>query len=63
MTKSQQAIALAMMYPELKGFGGKPFQNRLSQARLVLRHSPELARAVLSGAKSINTALAEITKR
>jgi hypothetical protein len=62
MTKGQQVMAVAMMYPEPeKGGKGKrsriqegldeprkTFQNRLSQARTVLAHSPDLAQAQAS---------------
>src|ERR1700688_2523176 len=70
MTKGQQVMAVAMMYPEPeKGGKGKrsriqegldeprkTFQNRLSQARTVLAHSSDLAQAVLAGSKFLDAA-------
>jgi hypothetical protein len=57
MTKGQQAMALAMIYPEAdkRGRGNKGkaelnsdfSQKRLSQARTVLRHSRKLSEAVV----------------
>src|ERR1700693_2005647 len=61
LTKGQQAMAVAMVYPvPEKGGKGKrsriqevldeprkTFQNRLSQARIVFAYSPDLAQAVL----------------
>jgi ParB-like nuclease domain len=75
MTKSQQVMAVAMMYPEPeKGGKGKrsriqegldeprkTFQNRLSQARTVLAHS-HLAQAVLAGSKFLDAAYDEARK-
>jgi hypothetical protein len=40
----------------------KTFQNRLSQARTVLAHSPDLAQAVLAGSKLLDAAYDEATK-
>jgi ParB-like nuclease domain len=65
LTKGQQAMAVAMVYPvPEKGGKGKrsriqegldeprkTFQNRLSQARIVFAYSPDLAQAVLAGSK------------
>lgn len=64
LTKAQQAMALAMIYPEPeKGGRGKrsqiqegfneprkTTQNRLSQARAILRYSKPLAEQVIAGA-------------
>lgn len=71
LTKGQQAMALAMIYPEAeKGGRGKRSGNlkeslgfsamRLSQARAVLRHSEKLAKAVLQGVTPLDQALEEI---
>src|ERR1035438_5099514 len=60
MSKGQQAMAVAMMYPEpaktkRKGSGSLDSKElgisgaRLSQARTVLAYSTDLARAVLAG--------------
>src|ERR1017187_624177 len=76
MTKGQQVMAVAMMYPEPeKGGKGKrsriqegldeprkTFQNRLSQARTVLAHSSDLAQAVLAGSKFLDAAYDEARK-
>jgi len=61
LTKGQQAMALAVIYPEPeKGGRGKRSENsketlgfstmRLSQARAILRHSREMAQSVLADA-------------
>lgn len=76
LTKGQQAMALAMIYPETTpgkrtqgsattlSVSNKVSTARLSQARLVLRHSAdELVPLVLSGAISFDKALAEIQQR
>lgn len=73
MTKGQQAIAHAMIYPdpkrgmhsELSGSTRNSFDKaHLSRARAVLRASPdELAPQVLSGALTLDKAHAEVTKR
>ena len=68
MTKGQQAMAFAMVYPEPeKGGRGKKSliikefnQGRVSQARTVLRHSRKLSEAVIAGTISLNDALAKI---
>jgi hypothetical protein len=76
MSKSQKAMALAMIYPEPeKGGRGKlsqiqegfdeprkTVQNRLSQARAVLRHSFALAGEVTSGRLSLDAALERVRK-
>jgi len=68
LTKGQQAMAVAMVYPvPEKGGKGKrsriqegldeprkTFQNRLSQARIVFAYSPDLAQAVLAGSKFLD---------
>lgn len=70
LTKGQRAMALAMLYPD-GGIGGRgkrgnPAENagfserRLQHARLILRHSPPLAKAVLSGTTSIDLALGTV---
>jgi hypothetical protein len=70
LTKGQQAMALASMYPEPeKGGRGKKgqlktvtekvtvSQNRITQARFILKHTPELGKAVLDGDVSFDEAL------
>lgn len=67
LTKGQQAMALAMIYPEpdKRGRGNKGkaaetsdfSQKRLSQARSVLRHSQALAEDVIAARKSLDAAL------
>jgi ParB-like nuclease domain len=63
LTKGQQAMAVAMVYPvpEQGGRGKKKTMDetstlfspkRLQLARTVLAHSPDLAQAVLAGSKS-----------
>jgi hypothetical protein len=73
LTKGQQAMAVAMIYPmPEKGGKGKrsriqegldeprkTFQNRLSRARIVFAYSPDLAQAVLAGAKFLDAAYDE----
>lgn len=65
MTKGQQAMATAMLYPEAKQGGDRRSSlkikhdvNRgsLSQARTVLAHAPELAQLVMDGSKSLSDA-------
>jgi hypothetical protein len=67
MSKGQQAMVVAMMYPEpsktkRKGSGSlEPKElgisaGRLSQARTVLVHSTDLARAVLAGSRALDAA-------
>lgn len=70
LTKGQKAMAMAFHYPEAeKGGRGKKgkseetsgfTQKRLSQARQILRHSIELAKTVLSGAKRFDEALNDV---
>jgi hypothetical protein len=69
MSKGQQAMALAMIYPEPKrGRGHKDeakkaletrafSRQRLEQARSVLRHSRTFAEQVLAGTMSLDEAL------
>jgi hypothetical protein len=73
LTKGQQAMAVALVYPvPEKGGKGKrsriqegldeprkTFQNRLSQARIVFAYSPDLAQAVLAGSKNLDAAYDE----
>lgn len=71
LTKSQQAMAYAMVYPEPeKGGRGKKINSsvsegfsaaRLSQARTVLKYSEELARQVVAGDMSLDKALEQVT--
>jgi hypothetical protein len=64
MTKGQRAIATAMIYPEAEkgGRGKKAVLNtefssgNLSHARTVLRHTPDAAALVLTGALSLDAA-------
>lgn len=64
LTKGQQAMALAMIYPEPHSKKGKetlPFSKmRLSQARSLLRHSRDLAQSVLKGALPFDEALVKV---
>jgi ParB-like chromosome segregation protein Spo0J len=72
ITKGQRAMAHALLYPEAKHGGtrkkGSSLENklenvsaaRLSQARQVLRHSPELALAVRDGIVPLDEALKKI---
>ena len=73
LTKGQQAMALAMIYPEPeKGGRGKKSEarnleetskfsyRRLNQARSVRRHSLDLAQSVLKGTVSLDDALAQV---
>jgi ParB-like chromosome segregation protein Spo0J len=76
MSKGQQAMAVAMVYPEPeKTTHGKKSKTkllletktnfsgaRLSQARTVLAHSTDLARAVLAGTKALDAAYGEAKK-
>jgi hypothetical protein len=68
LTKGQQAMAFAFIYPEgEKGGRGKKSErvvetttlsrSRITQARYVLRHSPKLAEAVLKGTTKLDDAL------
>jgi hypothetical protein len=72
VTKGQQAMALAMIYPELKRGMHSEFRNgtgevskaRLSYARFVLRVGPDdLAPAVLASSKTLDDALTEARQR
>lgn len=73
LTKGQQAMALAMMYPEPeKGGRGKKSaaenllkiskfkRDRLDRARSVLHHSRSLAESVLKGITPLDMALATV---
>jgi hypothetical protein len=73
LTKGQQAMALAMIYPDPeKGGRGKNIETRkavetsgfssarLKQARAVRRHSLDLAAAVLKGSISLDNALGQV---
>jgi hypothetical protein len=74
LTKGQQAMALAMTYPEPeKGGRGNKKQRveetsavfsakRLAQARSVLRHSRDLAESVAKGSVSLDEALAKVNE-
>jgi hypothetical protein len=73
MSKGQQAMAVAMMYPEpaktkRKGSGSLESKElgisgaRLSQARTVLAYSTDLARAVLAGSIVLDAAYDEAKK-
>jgi hypothetical protein len=72
MTKSQQAVARAIIYPEpnktgkagpepLKNLDGSERQM-LSQARSIVRWSRELAQDVLAGRKAFDEALKQVNK-
>jgi hypothetical protein len=71
LTKGQQAMALAMLYPipekggrgklsdfpdSLSGISKGHAKDLLSQARIVLRHAPDLAPLVMSGGMSLDEA-------
>jgi hypothetical protein len=73
LSKGQQAIALALMFPESeKGGRGKKSdavkaiettgfsRSRLDQARTILRHSIDLAHSVRDGGRHFDEALAEV---
>jgi ParB-like chromosome segregation protein Spo0J len=65
LTKSQRAMALAMIYPEDKGSRGKAkslgvSSELLRQARSILKGDQELADKVLGDKISVKKALAEI---
>jgi len=75
MLRGQQAMALAMIYPEPeKGGRGKKSEaanlaetakfshRRLNEARAVLRHPRKLAESVIAGTKSLDVALATVEK-
>jgi ParB-like nuclease domain len=67
LTKSQRAIVVARIYPEPeKGGRGKKSSvtkefsdERLSLARTVIRHAPDLASSVLAGTLSLENAFEE----
>ena len=69
MTKGQRAMAVAILnpFPEKRGRGNKSttngefgvVQQRVSDARAVLKFSRELADAVMHGEKPLQAALAE----
>src|SRR5262245_31292829 len=68
MTKGQQAMATAMIFPdpEKRGRGNKKSllskefsQARISQARTVLKYTPEDAKNVLAGTVQLNEAYNE----
>jgi hypothetical protein len=71
LTKGQQAMARAFMYPEPEKAGRKkagndketlPFSRMLlSQARFILRQVPEVAKSVLDGDVSFDEALEKAT--
>jgi len=72
LSKAQQAMAAAMMFPEPERGRGKKdvarkeadsasfSYRRVKEARQVLRSSPDVARAVLAGVKPLDEALDEI---
>jgi len=70
LTKGQQAMRMALLYPEpdKRGRGNKGkaaetadfSQRRLPEARAVLAYSRELALAVRDGTKKLDEALAEV---
>jgi ParB-like nuclease domain len=75
LTKGQQAMALAMIYPEPeKGGRGKKSEalnsavsagfstRRLNAARSVLHHSRELAESVIKGSVSLDAALEKVAE-
>jgi hypothetical protein len=73
LTKGQQAMAMAMIYPEPeKGGRGKKkkveqsstlfSEKRLQQARTVLHHSRSLAESVIKGIMPLNDALETVKK-
>jgi ParB-like chromosome segregation protein Spo0J len=75
LTTGQKAMALAMLYPNPERGRGKIDEaqkgaatahfsyRRLKEARQILRSVPTLAESVLSGAISLDIALAECAKR
>lgn len=73
LNKGQQAMGLAMLYPEparlkRKGSGSLGTKDRfsaarLSQAREVLRCDPELAKRVFKGTRMLDEALQEVHQR
>jgi hypothetical protein len=76
LTKGQQAMGVAMVYPVPENGGKgkrsriqegldeprKTFQNRLSKARTVFAYSPDLAQAVLAGSRFLDAAYDEARK-
>jgi hypothetical protein len=73
MTKGQQAMAHAMIYPDAeKGGRGKKKNSsetegfsgtRLSMARTVLANAPDLARGVLVGSEHLDKAYETVRRR
>lgn len=75
LTKGQQAMALAMIYPEpargrgktdlgKKGAESASFSyRRIAQARQILRSDHDLAQSVLAGVRKFDDALADIEKK
>jgi ParB-like chromosome segregation protein Spo0J len=76
LTKGQQAMALAMIYPDAeKGGRGKKSaagnlsvsvsfsRTRLSEARAVLSHSREMAQQVLAGTLTLDDALVTVKQK
>jgi hypothetical protein len=72
LTKGQQAMALAMIYPEPERGRGKKDDakkkaesasfsyRRVKEARLILRQSRDLAESVIKGANSLDAALVQV---
>jgi len=72
LTKGQQAMALAFVYPEsaqgkkdkaLPNFIGKFSSERLRQARTVLHYSRKLAEAVVAGTTPLNEAIETVRQQ
>jgi hypothetical protein len=75
LSKGQQAMALAMIYPEPPRGRGKVDQarkeaetasfsyRRYKEARQILRHSEKMAQSVISGGLKFDIALAQIAER
>jgi hypothetical protein len=71
LSKGQQAMALAMIYPEPKRgmhsqlghLTGEFTKERLSKARLVYRELPAVAALVIAGSKSLDEAYAEAQRQ
>jgi hypothetical protein len=73
LTKGQQAMALAMIYPEpgsrTKKDAAKATESggfsksRLREARSILRHSRDLADSVIKGSISLDEALAKVEEQ
>lgn len=71
LTAGQRAMAKAFVYPETTERGGRGKKKtlpvpegfspqRLSEARLILRHSRVLAEAVIAGSKTLDAAVTEV---